>query len=154
MTILACSDNPKFEVSDIELKFPPPSYTINTLKYFKAVPENDIYFIMGSDSLAEIGAWKDYENLFSLASFIIVGRPGTGFDHAWKKIPRPLRAKFSSSQGQFLHTSGTTMIYSDVKGLDISSTEIRRLIRLLLSARYLTPDSVLNYIKKHDLYGK
>ncbi|MDR3603951.1 MAG: nicotinate-nucleotide adenylyltransferase [Desulfomonilaceae bacterium] len=154
MTTLACSDNPRFEVSDIELKFPPPSYTINTLKYFKAIPKDDIYFIMGSDSLAEIGAWKDFENLFSLANFIIVGRPGAGFDQAWKRIPGPLRAKFSSNQGHFLHTSGTTMISSGIKGLDISSTEIRRLVKHLLSARYLTPDSVLDYIKKHDLYSK
>ncbi len=152
MTVLACADNPKFEVSDVELKFPPPSYTINTLKYFKAIPQNDIYFIMGSDSLAEIGAWKDCENLFSLANFIIVRRPGASFDQAWKRIPGSLRAKFSLNQGEFFHTSGTTMISSGVKGLDISSTEIRRLIKHLLSARYLTPDSVIDYIKKHDLY--
>ena len=152
MTVLACSGNSKFEVSDIELKFPEPSYTVNTLKYFKSDSSDEIYFIMGSDSLSEIGAWRDYETLFSLANFIIVTRPGTSFAQAWGKIPLELGKEFYSDQNQFFHTSGHITICSHIKGLAISSTKIRTLLKNSLSPRYLTPDPVLDYIRKHDLY--
>ncbi|MCL5124077.1 MAG: nicotinate-nucleotide adenylyltransferase [Deltaproteobacteria bacterium] len=152
MTTLACCDNPHFEVSDVELKFPAPSYTINTLKYFSSDLSNQIYFIMGSDSLKDIQSWKSHEDLFSLANFIIVDRPGIRFDQAWERIPSKLQRKFRLDTGRLIHTSGTVLISSGIKGLAISSTEIRRLLKLSLSARYLTPDIVLDYIHEHNLY--
>ncbi|MGC8602234.1 MAG: nicotinate-nucleotide adenylyltransferase [Desulfomonilaceae bacterium] len=152
MTILACSDNPKFEVSNIELKFPAPSYTINTLKYFKFDSSNEIYFIMGSDSLSDITTWKDYQDLFNLANFIVVERQGVTFDQAWERIPFQLQRKFTTKLNHFSHVSGNTVISSGIKGLNISSTKIRKLLKQSLSARYLIPDCVLDYIKEHNLY--
>lgn len=153
MTTLACAGNHRFEVSDLELNFPAPSYTVNTLKHFRAERVNDIYFIMGSDSLSEISTWKDYENLFILANFIVVDRPGTSFFEAWNNIPISLLRKFCQDRDHFTHTSGTLVIPSNIKGLDISSTEIRTLLKKGLSAKYLTPDPVLDYIRKHNLYS-
>ncbi|MGC8659903.1 MAG: nicotinate-nucleotide adenylyltransferase, partial [Desulfomonilaceae bacterium] len=152
MTLLACSDNARFEVSDIELKFPAPSYTINTLRYLSSDSSNEIYFIMGSDSLKDVPSWKNYEDLFSLANFIIVDRPGVRFSEAWERIPVRLKRRFSLDRGQLTHASGTALISSGIKGLEISSTEIRRILKLSRSARYLTPDIVLDYIYKHNLY--
>jgi nicotinate-nucleotide adenylyltransferase len=153
MTTLACAGNHRFEVSGLELNFAAPSYTVNTLKHFRAERVNDIYFIMGSDSLSEISTWRDYENLFILANFIVVDRPGISFSEAWNNIPIKLLKKFSQDHDHFTHTSGTLMIPSSIKGLDISSTEIRTLLKNGLSAKYLTPDSVLDYIREHNLYS-
>ncbi|MCX5871950.1 MAG: nicotinate-nucleotide adenylyltransferase [Deltaproteobacteria bacterium] len=153
MTTLACAGNHRFEVSGLELNFAAPSYTVNTLKHFRAERVNDIYFIMGSDSLSEISTWKDYENLFILANFIVVDRPGISFSEAWNNIPIKLLKNFSQDHDHFTHTSGTLMIPSSIKGLDISSTEIRTLVKNGLSAKYLTPDPVLDYIREHNLYS-
>jgi len=108
---------------------------------------------MGSDSLSEIRTWKDYERLFTLANFIIVNRPGMTFQRAWENLPKALKLEFSCHHDKFVHTSGTSISRSDIKGLNVSSTEIRRLLKRSSSAKYLTPDTVLEYIKSHDLYS-
>lgn len=153
MTILACCDNPIFEVSDMELRFAAPSYTVNTLNYFKSQSDHNIYFIMGSDSLSEIRTWKDYERLFTLANFIIVNRPEMTFHKAWENLPEALKREFSCHDDKFVHTSGTSILRSDIKGLNVSSTELRKLLKRSSSAKYLTPDAVLEYIKLHNLYS-
>lgn len=153
MTSLACSDNPIFEVSDMELRFPTPSYTVNTLNYFRFQTDHLVYFIMGSDSLSEIRTWKDYERLFTLANFIIVNRPGMTFRKAWENLPEALKREFSCHDDKFVHTSGTSISRSDIKGLNVSSTELRKLLKRSSSAKYLTPDKVLEYIKLHNLYS-
>lgn len=153
MTTLACAGNSKFDVSDIELKFSAPSYTVNTLRQMKSKTVDELYFIMGSDSLSEIGTWKDFENLFSLANYVIVERPGLKFDEAWEKVPDSLRKQFAKKGDHFTHSNGTLLIPSEITGLNISSTQIRKLLRQGATARYLTPEPVLCYIRKNHLYS-
>ena len=153
MTSLACEGNEKFEVSDMELKFPAPSYTVNTLRHLKSKTTDELYFIMGSDSLSEIGTRKDFENLFSLANYIIVERPGLKFQKAWESVPVTLQEQFTPTGGQFIHSNKMLLIPSNITGLNISSTHIRKLLRQGLTARYLTPESVLDYIREKNLYS-
>ncbi len=77
MLELAIQDNRHFLVSDAELKRPGRSYSVETLRYFRAAfPEADPFFIMGMDAFAEIDTWKNYRDLFPLCNFVVMTRPG------------------------------------------------------------------------------
>jgi nicotinate-nucleotide adenylyltransferase len=151
MTRLACEENPLFEVSDLEISLQGPSYTVNTLAALSKQGNWDIYFIMGSDSLKEIRTWKDCERLFRLSNFIVVERPGVEFSAAWAEVPDEIRTQFTRRGGRYTSDSAE-LILSQVKGLDISSTRIRSIIKKGKSIRYLVTESVRSYIKMHNLY--
>ncbi len=153
MTRLACEGNIAFEVSDLELTFKGPSFTVNTLEFLAEKWDDEFHFIMGSDSLKEIHIWKDYERLFSLSHFIVVTRPGTNFRQAWDQVPHSLRGRFEDRGSHLVYDSTTKLIPSPVSGLDISSSHIRELLRKGGSIRYLVTDSVRTYIERHQLYG-
>lgn len=152
MTRLSVSDNPVFEVSDIELGLEAPSYTYRTLEKFSRDSENEYYFIIGTDSLSEIHTWKNYTRLFYLSSFIVVQRPGLDFDLVWQGIPGELTSRFTSKGGVLTHESSHLALRSRVVGLNISATQIRRLVRSGQSIRYLVHETVREYIEKTRLY--
>jgi nicotinate-nucleotide adenylyltransferase len=76
----AIKDNPFFSVSDSEIKRRGKSYSIDTLRYFKKKygKKTRLYFIIGSDSLPELKRWREIQNIFKLAGFVVVNRPGFG----------------------------------------------------------------------------
>lgn len=152
MTRLACLDNPGFHVSDMEIVRQSPSYTVNTLEQLRKAEEFEPFFILGTDSLKEIGSWKDYRRLFVLANFIVVTRPGVSFQEAWAEMPRHLRDQFIPKNQHLVHSSANRLIPSPVSGLNISATRIRSLIKSGQSVRYLVPEAVRMYIMKHHLY--
>jgi nicotinate-nucleotide adenylyltransferase len=77
MLNLALEDKVGFNVSDIELKRSGPSYTIDSVKYFKSTLaiNSQIYLIMGLDAFLEIDTWKSYEELLVQVSIIVINRP-------------------------------------------------------------------------------
>ena len=77
MTVIATAENPQFSVSRIDIDRGGPTYTIDTLRDLRALnPDADLFFITGADALGQILTWRDAEELFSLAHFIGVTRPG------------------------------------------------------------------------------
>ena len=77
MTVIATASNPRFTVSRVDIDRPGPTFTIDTLRDIKTErPDDELFFITGADALAEIISWKDAEQLFELAHFIGVTRPG------------------------------------------------------------------------------
>jgi nicotinate-nucleotide adenylyltransferase len=152
MTKTACRENALFRVSDLEIRSGGPSYTVRTLEALAEDDGSQYFFIMGTDSLAEVGSWKEYEKLFSLADFIVVRRPGLDFSAAWAAAPQSLRDRFRQAGDRLAHAGGKSLIPSMIRGLDISSTRIRSLIGRGKSIRYLVPDSVMNYINERGLY--
>jgi nicotinate-nucleotide adenylyltransferase len=151
MTRLACGDNSLFKASDIEIRLKGPSYTVNTLSTFAQEEGRELYFILGTDSLKEVGGWKDCERLFRLSNFIVVTRPSVEFASAWSEVPDPVRRQFRDTGGAYL-SDLRTLIPSTVRGLDISSTMIRAMIKEGMSIRYLVPEVVREYITEHKLY--
>ena len=130
MIELAVNRNPHFAVSDIEIKRKGKSYTVDTLREIKRVyPQAKLFFICGSDLVNEIPRWKNVGEIYKLAKFVLAKRPGFG-----KRL------------------SGRNFLKIDVAQVDISSSLIRDLVRKNMSIRYLTPDKVIKYIKKHRLY--
>ncbi|HHV62380.1 MAG TPA: nicotinate-nucleotide adenylyltransferase [Firmicutes bacterium] len=144
MTSLAVATNPYFEVSSIEIEREGPSYTIDTVREFRAKygEEARLFFITGADATLEILTWKDANELLRLCSFIAATRPGYGLS----RIQAGVRELQSRSPNR---------VYTlEVPALAISSTDIRRRVREDRPIRYLLPESVENYIMKMGLYKK
>lgn len=142
MTLLATADHPHFEVSRVEIDRDGPSYTLDTLRYLRSIfsPEKALYFITGLDAILEIHTWMDYRELFQLADFIAVTRPGYNVE-ALRNLQEILGDELFSR----IHPFPVTL-------LAISSRDIRRRVREGRSIRYLVPDPVMKYIEKERLY--
>lgn len=130
MVRLAIKGNAKFSVSDMEIKRDGKSFTIDTLREFKKIyPGDELFFIIGSDLLNYLDAWKDLDDIIKLVKFVVVTRPG----FALEKIP------------SYISTFA-------INAVDISGFEIRRRVKENKSLRYLVPDAVRTYIIKNKLY--
>ncbi|MBX5465546.1 MAG: nicotinate-nucleotide adenylyltransferase [Clostridia bacterium] len=142
MTVLATMSNPAFDVSDLEVERPGPSYTIDTLRAFRRQlgPDGELYFITGADATLEILDWKDPEELLRLACFVAATRPGyprSGLEKVRAKLPPEAAERIVSIE---------------IPALAISSTEIRRRVARGAPIKYLLPEPVEQYIMKNRLY--
>jgi len=158
MLELATRDIKDFEVSDVEMKRPGPSYTVDTLKYFKDKFKNyRLIFILGTENLAKIDTWKDYKELFKYADFAVLSRPGFNLKNIRDIIPRGLVKQFKLSENKngktvYKHLSGNSLVFFKIKGIRISSTTLRKLVENGKSIKYFVPDRVNKYILKNKLY--
>ena len=81
MTVIATASNPRFSVSRVDIDRGGPTYTKDTLRDLRALnPDADLYFITGADALASILSWQNWEEMFSIAKFVGVSRPGYELD--------------------------------------------------------------------------
>jgi len=151
----ALAGNPLFEISDIEGRREGPSYLIDTLREFRELyPEDELFFIMGSDSFADIRTWKEYAGYFSLCNIVVVERPGVSFDELAQALPENVAREFTPypAEKRLAHISGYSVYFFTGTLLDISSSNIRSLVRLERSIRYMVPETVERYIKEKRLY--
>lgn len=134
MTVIATAANPRFSVSRIEIDRDGTSYTVDTLRQLRAqLPQAELYFITGVDALSQIVRWKDAEDLWSLAHFVGVNRPG----HSANIAALPA--------GEYS--------LLEIPAMAISSTDCRERVRGGKPVWYLVPDGVVQYIGKHRLYA-
>ena len=130
MIRLAIKANKNFSASDVEIKRDGRSYTIDTLREFKNIyPNDELYFIIGSDLLKYLDDWKDLREVIKMVKFIVATRPG----YPLEKLPSYI----------------TTVA---IRAIDISGYEIRSRIKENKSFRYLVPEAVYNYINNKGLY--
>ncbi len=139
MTLLATASNPMFTCSRLEIDRPGLSYTIDTLRHFRReFPGLDaLYFITGADAILEILTWHESDKLVDEFLFIAVTRPGF-----------VLERLAEIADAQFLQR----VSFLPIPGLEISSTDLRRRVRGGRSIRYLTPESVEEYVRGQGLY--
>lgn len=128
---IAIDGENKLKTSSIEFSLPIPSYTIDTLAYLNEKhPDYTFSVIMGSDSLLNLPKWKNYELLLEKYSILVYNRPGFKVENNLKK--------------------NITIINAPL--LDISSTEIRKVIKNKGSIKFLVPDVVKDEIEKNHYY--
>jgi nicotinate-nucleotide adenylyltransferase len=133
MTVIATASNPRFSVSRVDIERGGVTYTIDTLRDLRtAHPDAELFFITGADALEQIVSWRQAEELFSLAHFVGVTRPGYRLDDA--------------------HLPNGSVSLIDVPAMAISSTACRERVASGLPVWYLVPDGVVQYISKRDLY--
>jgi nicotinate-nucleotide adenylyltransferase len=134
MTVIATASNPRFSVSRIEVDRPGATYTIDTLRALRqAYDDAELFFITGSDALAQILGWQAASELFALAHFVGVSRPGY----------EPV------DLGRFPEGSVTVL---EIPALAISSSDCRQRVARGAPVWYLVPDGVVQYIEKRSLY--
>ena len=128
----AIKGNKAFKLYDGELRRGRVSYTIDTLKELKAkYPRSKFYLLMGADNLRTFHRWKDPQGILSLARLMVLNRPG--FDKNYPKRWPYLKI--------------------NMPAVDISSSDIRQRLKTKKSIWYLTPKTVIRYIKRYRLYG-
>jgi nicotinate-nucleotide adenylyltransferase len=155
MVQLAIADNPHFTVSDLEGKRGGMSYSVDTLTDLtQRFPEDDFFFIVGSDSFLDIGSWREYAAIFSLCNIAVVARPGSNADPLDRALPPGIAGEFSydPQKKRLSHYSGHYVYLVTGILLDISSSEIRQLARQGRSIKYLVPPPVEHYIKEQRIY--
>lgn len=141
MTRIATESNKYFQVSDIETKRQGISYTIDTLNELKSTYSNDqIYFILGADSLFELPTWKDYEKILRTTNLIVVNRPGGKNDLIDEKIK------------EYMSGFGGNITKVESPLINISSSDIRNRVYDEKSIKYLLPEKVEYYILENNLY--
>ncbi|TFC54162.1 nicotinate-nucleotide adenylyltransferase [Cryobacterium sp. TMT2-15-1] len=133
MTVIATASNPRFTVSRVDIDRTGPTYTIDTLRDLHAErPDAELFFITGADAMGQILGWKDVQELWDLAHFVAVSRPG----HELSISGLP-------------HQDVSLL---EVPALAISSTDCRERVNRGFPVWYLVPDGVVQYISKHHLY--
>ncbi|MCR6690445.1 MULTISPECIES: nicotinate-nucleotide adenylyltransferase [Cellulomonas] len=133
MTVIATASNPRFTVSRVDVEREGVTFTVDTLRDLKAArPGAELFFITGADAIEQILTWKDAEELFTMAQFVAVTRPGHTLSVEGLPVDR-------------VHVV-------EIPALAISSTDVRARSRAGQPVWYLVPDGVVQYIGKHQLY--
>lgn len=135
MTVIATASNPRFTVSRVDIDRDGPTYTADTLRDLSQMhPDAELFFITGADALAQILSWKGVEDLWDLAHFIGVTRPGHELtDHGLSK---------------------DRVTLMEIPAMAISSTDCRVRTANDQPVWYLVPDGVVQHIGKYHLYSK
>jgi nicotinate-nucleotide adenylyltransferase len=135
MTVVATASNPRFSVSRVDIDRGGPTYTADTLAdLHREFPDADLFFITGADALSQILSWHRVDELFSLAHFVGVTRPGYELEDG--------------------HLPAGAVSLVEVPAMAISSTDCRRRVADGHPVWYLVPDGVVQYIAKRGLYQK
>ena len=127
----AIKGNRFFTASDYEIGRKGKSYTVDTLRYFRRVygQKTRLYFIIGADSLLELGRWKQIKAIYKLAKFVVVNRPG----YPLRKLP-----------------AKSVMVF--LPGIEVSSSFIRQRVAQGKTIQYLVPEATAKIIKRYHLY--
>jgi nicotinate-nucleotide adenylyltransferase len=156
MTRLAISPNANFDISDVEMRDGDKSYTVNTVEKLRSVySAEELFFIMGLDAFLDLPKWREPERIISGIDFIVMTRPGSGFEGIRESpyVEEIIPAGHSGISVCGLK-GGKRAYMVQVTAFDISSTAIRQLIREGKSIRYLLPDVVEEYIAVNRLYKR
>ncbi|HTX47222.1 MAG TPA: nicotinate-nucleotide adenylyltransferase [Solirubrobacteraceae bacterium] len=135
----AVDGDPRFEVSDVEIRRAGTSFTVDTLEELNSrTPDNELFLIVGGDVAAGLPSWHRPERVLELARLAVAKRRGT----ARERVERALESL----------PGGDRAAYFRMPRIGISSTMIRRRVRAREPITYLTPDPVASYIDRHQLY--
>jgi nicotinate-nucleotide adenylyltransferase len=161
MTELAIRGTARFAISDLELRRPGPSYTVDTLEELRATggAGTEFFLLIGSETFLDLLSWRDPQRIARLARLVVIPRTGAPFDpdgiqaqkvlaetglERWVRVdpPHPAPVAFRGP-GPFLVA---------VTSLPISASDLRRRAREGRSLAYRVPEAVRAYIVEHRLY--
>lgn len=138
MCRLAAAGFDGFEVDDLEIRRPSPSYTIDSVRELKHRGTPDVCWLIGTDQVMALPTWHEPQALLREARLIVMARPGFSVD--WTTLP-PELAQLARQ-------------IVAVPSMDISSTDIRHRVASGLPIDFLTPPAVCRYIAEQGLYRK
>ena len=140
MVRLALEGNPYFEVSTVEFDRQGTSYSVDTLQALSMQnPGDELYFILGSDSLNDLPTWHQPQQIAHLARFIVIERDCCPIQQLRKTLPQ-------------LYVERSIFLENVL--ISISATQIRQYVQDRYPVRYLTPDGIVEYIQQNQLYSE
>ena len=130
-------------VSEIEkCKNRKKSYTVKTLRRLRdRYPGAELYFVIGSDSLFNFKKWHQWRRILTLCTLVIAARD----DESVEKLEEGFKP---------LETYGGRAVILRTEPVDISSTELRKMVSEGRDCSEYLPKSVSDYIEKHGLYKR
>lgn len=140
MTKLALNDIDKIELSDIEVNEKEASYSYKTLEKLRLkYPLDELYFIIGADSLVNFLKWKNPEKIVKNVKLVCFDRPGY------------LENEVKDAKKE-IEKLGACIILLDSLNLEISSTDIRNRIKMNKPYKFFLENKVVEYINEKKLY--
>lgn len=134
MLQLATGDKDYLVASDIEFDLPKPSYTIKTLNTLSEIfPEDDFILLIGSDNMQIFDQWKDYQTILDDYSVLVYPREGYPYEEYEERYPE-------------------MQILEEAPFFDVSSTQIRELIKNNQDVSHWLHADVYQFIKENNLY--
>ncbi|MCL5265815.1 MAG: nicotinate-nucleotide adenylyltransferase [Chloroflexi bacterium] len=141
MVNLAIASNSHFRSSRVDIDRPGPHYSVDTVALLRKElgREAEIYFIVGLDSLLEMGSWREPAKLLRMCRVVGVTRPG--YEDLSQLAPEMRRA------------GGDRITIVPIPQIGISSSSLRQRVKEGAPIRYQVPEVVEEYIYRHGLYG-
>ena len=141
MLRLAAAGDPALRVSDIEMRLPPPSWTLRTLDALRAErPDRRFAFIIGGDTLTQLHTWHEPLRVLERARFVTLARAGYGRPPADAvRLPPPWPDRLLAD-------------YREAALPDVSSSGVRDRLRRGEPIDGLVPEPVIRYIGEKGLY--
>jgi len=153
MVKLASAGHPRFEVSDLELRRPGPSYTVDTLETLRATGD-ELFLLLGSETFVDLLSWRSPRRIAELARLVVVPRAGSAFDSEGAAAQKVLREigveRFAGVEGPDIPARAVLIVHAT--SLPLSSSELRRRAREGRSLAYRLPEPVVAYIHARRLY--
>lgn len=151
----AVADNPAFAVDDAETRVDAPSYSVTTLERLRAgMGDRPLVLLMGADAFLGLATWHRWRDLLSLTHIGVAARPG--FDLSPAALPAELAGACADRLGAdpclLRAAPAGRVVQFAMTPLAISASLLRARLAAGLSARYLLPDPVREYIDRQQLY--
>lgn len=141
MARIAVAGHPAFEVSEIEANRPGPHYSVETLEAVHAErPNDDLFFLIGADSLADLPYWREPARIAQLATVVVVNRPGIDLT-AETNLPD-------------FGPEAKPLVSVTIPPIGIASHDLRQSRADGRSIRYQVPRGVEAYIEAQGLYQR
>ena len=151
MLELAIKNQPGLLIDTRELNRQGASYMVDTLKSLRQEFKNEpLLLFIGSDAFNQLKTWHQWPHLFDFAHLVVMTRPG----FAIQNINDFLKAKLATELTELTHASAGKLYFQQVTQLDISATAIRNMIAEQQNPGFLLPDTVIAYIRQHQLYQR
>lgn len=161
MVRLAIDSDPHLGLSDVEVRRPGKSYSIDTVRLLQQEygPQAQLWFVIGLDAFLDIGSWREPAALLQLCSFAVISRPGTSFQSLSTLAllpPVPAQSLADLDAGRIakldIPLGSRRLVCLRLPPCEISASDIRAKIRQGLSVANLLPPPVESYIIRHHLY--
>jgi len=162
MVRLAIQAIPAFKITDVEMRRPNKSYSIETVHELQKDlgPDAELFFIIGLDAFLELHTWKQAPEVLRACHFVVLARPGSTFTSLLKMpvLPSMDRAPLAALDTQRALQvdvplpGGMSLILLSIPPCSVSASDIRHRIAHRLSVSNLLPDGVESYILQQHLY--
>lgn len=154
MVRVGLQDFENVEIDDQEIRRKGKSFTIDTVeKYLENYTSEQIHLVVGLDEFYQLHKWHQFGKLLALCNFIVVSRPGNILPFTKEDLPEALRPYVDVLDRSFIAlTTGRTVEFLRVKGIDVAATEIRKFLKTNRSVDKFLDMRVEEYIKEHNLY--